>query len=308
MDIKKRKIFQYLLLVALAWMLLLMPGVAREVRAAAGTLKVYVVNYPLKYFAQRIAGKHAEVFFPAPPDGDPAYWTPDVGTIEAYQKADLILLNGAGYAGWVNKVSLPRSKTVNTSKKFKDRYIRTEGIVTHSHGTEGKHAHEDVAFTTWLDFDLATNQAGAIRRALVRKRPDLKSEFQKNFTSLARDLKALDQKIKTTVKHRQARPLIGSHPVYDYFTRGYKLNMKSVHWEPDEIPAEKMWMALGALLKEHPARWMVWEGDPLRATVKRLGSLGINSLVFDPCGNVPAKGDFLTIMRQNAINLQMAFQ
>ena len=29
----------------------------------------------------------------------------------------------------------------------------------------------------------------------------------------------------------------------------------------------------------------------------------LNSLVFDPCGNVPEKGDFLTKMQQNAENL-----
>jgi len=37
-----------------------------------GRVTVYTVNYPLQYFAQRIAGKHAEVIFPAPTDIDPS--------------------------------------------------------------------------------------------------------------------------------------------------------------------------------------------------------------------------------------------
>ena len=41
------------------------PCVARETQAG---LTVYVVNYPLLYFAERIAGKHATVIFPAPED------------------------------------------------------------------------------------------------------------------------------------------------------------------------------------------------------------------------------------------------
>jgi zinc transport system substrate-binding protein len=65
---------------------------------SAETLTAYVVNYPLKYFAERIAGDHAKVVFPAPSEGDPAYWMPDAETVAAYQKADLILLNGANYA------------------------------------------------------------------------------------------------------------------------------------------------------------------------------------------------------------------
>lgn len=35
---------------------------------------------------------------------------------------------------------------------------------------------------------------------------------------------------------------------------------------------------------------------------------GINSLVFDPCGNTPKGGDFISMMQQNVDNLRMAFQ
>ena len=88
---------------------------------AGERLNIYVVNYPLKYFAERIAGEHARVVFPAPADVDPVYWMPDAKMISDYQRADLILLNGANYAKWVNKVSLPRFRMVNTSAAFKDR-------------------------------------------------------------------------------------------------------------------------------------------------------------------------------------------
>ncbi len=59
-------------------------------------LQIYTVNYPLAYFAERIAGDLAEIRFPAPPDVDPAFWMPGTDTIAAYQAADRILLNGAG--------------------------------------------------------------------------------------------------------------------------------------------------------------------------------------------------------------------
>jgi zinc transport system substrate-binding protein len=44
-------------------------------------LVIYTVNYPLKYFAERIGGEHAEVVFPAPAGVDPAYWMPERKTI-----------------------------------------------------------------------------------------------------------------------------------------------------------------------------------------------------------------------------------
>ena len=96
---------------------------------AAEQLTVYVVNYPLKYFDERIGGEYVDVVFPVPPDVDPVFWTPDIPTINAYQQADLILLNGAAYAKWVGQVSLPRSRTVDTSKKFRDQYIVGKGAV-----------------------------------------------------------------------------------------------------------------------------------------------------------------------------------
>ena len=72
-----------------------------------GALCVYVVNYPLAYFAERIGGDVVRVHFPAPAEGDPAFWSPDADTIAAYQNADLLLLNGADYAKWVDRATLP---------------------------------------------------------------------------------------------------------------------------------------------------------------------------------------------------------
>jgi zinc transport system substrate-binding protein len=274
----------------------------------ATTLKIYVVNYPLMYFAERIAGDNATVVFPAPASEDPAYWMPDARTVSDYQRADLILLNGANYAKWVKKVTLPQFRLVDTSAGFKDQYIETAEIVTHSHGPEGEHAHEAVAFTTWIDFDLAAKQARAIADALVRKKPDLRGALGENYAALKKDLMTLDRDIKEIVSKNQHQPLIASHPVYDYFARRYGLNMRSVHWEPDEIPGDEQWMDLHGILKDHPATWMIWEGDPLEASVETLKSMGINSLVFDPCGNVPEHGDFMSVMRQNIENLKMAFE
>ena len=275
--------------------------------SAAGPLKIYVVNYPLKYFAERIGGEHVRVEFPAPSDVDPAYWIPNLADIAAFQKADIILLNGAGYAKWVAKVSLPRSKIVNTSSKFKEQYITTKEVLTHSHGAAGEHAHEALAFTTWLDFELAARQAEAIAVAMGRKKPDLRDTFQINFKALVKDLKTLDQDIQAIVAKKPSLPLIVSHPVYDYFTKRYGLNVISVHWEPDQVPSDSQLREFKEILKQHPARWMIWEGEPVRASVDKLKTLGVDSLVFDPCGNVPARGDFMTVMQRNVEDLRRAF-
>lgn len=275
---------------------------------AADRLTVYTVNYPLAYLAERIGGNQVEVVFPAPPDVDPAYWMPDQATIAAYQQADLILLNGANYAKWVGKVSLPRGKMVNTSRKFKDRYIYTTEVTTHTHGGEGAHAHESLAFTTWLDLSLAKLQAEAIYKAMARKRPVSEMQFKANFKALANELEDLHAAIQAIVTNDPDRALLGSHPVYEYLSAGYGINLKSVHWEPDEVPSMSQWNELKQILVDHRATYMLWEGEPAPESIDRLKSEGIASVTFDPTGNRPKNGDFMTVMQTNVEQLKLAYQ
>lgn len=275
--------------------------------AAAQKLVVYTVNYPLQYFAQRIGGEEVAVHFPAPADMDPAFWRPDAATIRRYQQADLILLNGAGYAAWVNKVSLPRLPQVDTSRRFRDQYIKIPTGATHSHGPSGEHSHTGTAFTTWLDPLLALQQAEAIRDALIKRRPDLAHEFSANFAALRQELQAMDKTLRAIVAKRPRQPLWASHPVYQYLARRYDLNLESLDWEPDVVPPESAWQAMQQLTPRHPARWMLWEDQPKQETVERLKKLVIQSVVYRPCANVPEEGDFLSVMAENLSNLEMAF-
>ena len=279
-----------------------------SVGVAAERLVVYTVNYPLQYFAQRIAGDHAEVVLPVPPDVDPAFWQPDAETIGHFQRADVILLNGAGYAKWVNRVSLPRHKLVNTSVAFRDRYIEGEGGITHSHGREGAHSHAGTAFTTWLDFRQAVEQAKTVRDTLSRLIPDQADTFTTNFHALERDLLGLDGRLKAIVARDPAQPLFASHPVYQYLARRYSLNLKSVMWEPSVMAPETEWQGLAELRETHPAVWMLWEAEPGAANRARLQDLGVKSVVFDPCANRPAAGDFLSVTSDNLVNMASVYE
>ena len=264
-------------------------------KAADGPPVVYIVNYPLQYFAARVTGGAVRVVLPAPAGVDPALWTPDGQTIAAYQRADRILLNGAGYARWTETASLPQSKVVVT---FEGRPILTKGGVTHAHGPDGAHEHGETAFTTWLDPTIAVEQARAIARILPGD----------GLASLEADLSALDKEIDSVVSGNRDRPVFFSHPVYQYLERRYRLNGKSVHWEPDVVPDAGMWERLDELSRSHPARWMIWEDEPIAETVRRLEALRIKSVVFDPCGNAPESGDYLAVMRRNVQQLAQAYR
>jgi len=277
---------------------------APTVEGTTETLVVYTVNYPLAHFAERIGGDEVEVVFPAPPGEDPAFWSPNAETIAAYQEADLILLNGAGYAKWVERATLPTSKLVDTSAGFADQYIELTNTVTHSHGPEGEHEHGGWAFTTWLDPTLAVEQARAVAAALQGRNRESTTAINDRLATLEADLTALGDRLAAAADAIGDQPLIFSHPVYQYLIHRYDLNGRQLHWESDEAPDAKMWSELDHLLDHRVSRWMLWEGEPLEATVKALEERAISSVVFSPCAKDPAEGDWMTAMAANAAALE----
>lgn len=270
-------------------------------------ITVYTVNYPLKYFTERIGGAFVDVQFPAPKDVDPAYWSPTAEIINSYQKADIILLNGADYAKWIPKVSLPTSKMVNTSKNSEDEFIKVEGQATHTHGPEGAHTHDDIAFTTWLDPTLAIAQAEVILQTLIAKTPTEKAFFEQQFLELKKDLLSIDSEIAEIISNKPEMFVVFSHPVYQYFQKRYKIKGTSVHWEPNELPTAAMWHDFEHQEEHQKESALIWEGEPLKETVEKLQKTGIKSTVFSPCGNVPEKGDYMMVMQANLENLQQVF-
>jgi zinc transport system substrate-binding protein len=273
--------------------------------AVEATGGVAVDNYPLSFFAETVLGGTVPVTFLAPPDEDPAFWEPDDAALTAFQSAKVILLNGAGYSKWVEGVSLPQSRVVETTADFASNLIEVKDVVTHSHGPKGEHAHTGTAFTTWLDLRQAAQQLEVVTEAVLRVVPEAKvAEARKRAEGLKAALAALDARLEAAGKRLAGRPLLGSHPVYQYLARRYGLSLVEVHWEPDVVPDEVALGDLKEILAEHPAAVMLWEGEPAKESVAVLKKLGIASVVVAPCGNRPASGDFLSVMESNVKALE----
>jgi putative ABC transport system permease protein len=279
------------------------PATASVPVAGNAKKRVAVVNYPLQYFTERIAGDRVDIFFPVPQDEDPAFWKPQDKDIVNYQQADVILLNGAEYEKWLPAAILPLTKQVITSQVFMDRYVTNGEVITHSHGPQGMHSHGLLDFNTWMDPQQAALQAQSVHNELVRLVPSATKEFDTNLAALQKDLADLDATLAAVSSHLGKEPLLGSHPVYQYTARRYGWDLRSVHWEPDEMPSEQEWQKLVALHEKHPAKVMIWEEAPLPAVTERLRKMGIEPVAFETCANAPATGDYLSAMYANAKRL-----
>jgi len=282
------------------------PSDAAGEPAPTGPLTIYTVNYPLTYFAKRMAPADAKVVLPAAEGADPAFWKPSVEAVQVYQRASLILLNGAGYARWTRYATLPKTRVVVTAEGCRKRFLRNERSVQHQHGPEGKHEHGDLAFTTWLDLKLAACQAASIRDALLGRTPGDAAAIHARFTEVENELLSLDARLRRAGEVWNGRPMLASHPVYQYLADAYGLSIASLHLEPDQALTEDDWNALDAAVERHPATLMLWEGTPRQATEEGLRKRGIEVVVFDPAGQTPESGDFSTVMEGNVGRFECA--
>jgi zinc transport system substrate-binding protein len=258
------------------------------------------------FYASRIAAGVAgapAIVFPDI-DGDPALWTPNAEQIQLLQSADVVILNGAGAEPWLNLITLDPRRLVDTSANIADRLIQLEGSVVHQHGPEGEHSHEGTAFTTWLDPRLAVAQAEAVTSALIELVPTSEAQLRDNMATLEQELLALDTRLAEVFAKLDSRPVLFSHPVYQYLQRRYEIYGESVHWEPDQVPTTSAWIGMQQMLASHPATIMIWEDEPLTSTAQRLSDAGITSIPFQPVANRPDEGDYLSVMRENADRLE----
>lgn len=264
---------------------------------------VLVTNYPLYFFASEIGGDVVDVRMPEI-TGDPAMWVPESPDLLQMQNARLVFLNGAGYESWLAFTSLPTGLTVDTTAGIQDRLLPIENTTVHQHGPGGAHSHEGTAFTTWLDPEIAIEQARVISRELTALVPAQASEFERRLAVLEGELLDLDQSLTKALSELDGQLVVFSHPVYQYLQQRYKLNARSVHWEPDTEPGIKQWVDFQNMLRDHPARLMIWEGQPLQETIERLQLQGIKSIVFDPVANRPANDDYFAVMKANLEQLE----
>ena len=257
---------------------------------------VATVNYPLAWMAERLGGDAVEVLFPVPEGRDPSFWRPGLSEIAAIQQADLIALNGAGFATWTTRTSLPRSRIVDTSAGFSDAYIATQSV-THSHGADGEHSHTGTASYTWLDFAQAAQQAEALAAAMKRRMPELGNQIDAALPGLVTELTALDAEARETLTTLQGTTIVATHPRYQYFARAYGLDITSLEWDAGAMPDDAQWQELQIVAGEKAATLLIWEATPPEGAMDRASELGLKSMVFSPLATQPSSGDFVSVIR-----------
>lgn len=253
--------------------------------------QVVTSTYPLYAWARILLKEipHSSVELLTPSDQDPSVWTPDSSTLSRYQEASLIVLNGAQFEQWLNRVSLPPSRTLETAEGFREQWLHYPQAVTHQHGPEGEHSHEGIDGHTWLDPLSALEQTQEILNRLKQDLPQYRKLLTANAATLKEQLERLHQQWSNFATDLKAstRPvqIWASHPAYQYLARRYQLPITSFDFSPEQPITPE---ALKALLTQraslatetHLVLW--WEATPTSEVQEALKDLHFSATVLVP--------------------------
>jgi zinc transport system substrate-binding protein len=265
-------------------------------------IHVVTVNEPLKYFAERIGGDFVVSTCPCPRESDPATWVPDDAAYAKFQEADLILLNGGNYARWLLTNSIPSSRSVNTGRVFKKKWITIKEVVTHRHGPEGEHSHEATVAEFWLDATLAIQQAERIRQSLVALDPKHEPQYDRGFLQLKEDLSRVQTKLIESVGS-DSPMLFASEPSFEYVASSIGAKLVRLPWRDLANPSEEEVDTMKSLLAPATQAIFLMSSPPPPSLNAMLQSLGISAVVFDTCA-APTEQNYLARMLANIEQLR----
>jgi ABC-type Zn uptake system ZnuABC Zn-binding protein ZnuA len=154
-----------------------------------------------------------------PIGGDPHLYEPTPGDATKVVKAQLILVNGLTFEGWVNELidnSGTKAPVITVTNGVQPIMSEVYDNATDPHA--------------WMDAANGIIYANNIKDALVNLIPEAQVSIKKNHADYVNKLKALDTKIMADILTipEQQRYLITSHDAFHYYGRKYGIKTESI--------------------------------------------------------------------------------
>ena len=209
----------------------------------APKLKVVTSFSVLADLAQKIGGQYVEVNTLVDWDEDAHVFHPSPKDIKYLSRADLLLINGLGFEGWIERLV--------SSSKFKGQLVTTtSGVDVITHEEDGSHEHDhghghdnDQTLATdphaWQSLSAVKVYVGNILNALI----ELDSKHEKYYLGNAAqyleklDALAIETKTKMAKLSDAQRNIVIPHNAFAYLARDYDLHVYSLKGLSSEAEA-----------------------------------------------------------------------
>ncbi|MFT9849704.1 metal ABC transporter substrate-binding protein [Aneurinibacillus sp. REN35] len=290
--------------------------------AAGGKLQIYTTLFPLYDFARAIGGEHVDVNSLLPAGAEAHDYEPSAKDIGKVNEAKLFIYNGAGYEAWIDNMTKnldpQKTKAVDASQGVK--LVEAKGHDDHGHEGEApeveeQHSHGGYDPHVWLNPQLAKQQAGNIKTALVEVDPAHKADYEANYNKLTQQLDALDQEYTDAVAKAKKKEFIVSHQAFTYLAERYGLEQIAVSGiSPSQEPTQQQLQQLIETAKEHTINYVAFEGlveNKVAKTVQR--ETGAQAVTLYTLENLTkeqfgAGKTYLDMMKENLTTLKKVLE
>lgn len=202
-------------------------------QANADALKVVSTFSIISDFAKNVGGERIALTTLVGPDGDAHAYEPRPSDATAIRNADVVLANGAGFEGFLERLVNASGGTASVAELTKGaRLLRNseeehdshEGRDhdDHNHGHKHDH-HGDFDPHAWQSVHNAQIYVNNIAEAFCAADQSGCASYRANAKSYGDKLKALDHDLKTAVQQvpSDRRTLITSHDAFAYLGQEY---------------------------------------------------------------------------------------
>ncbi len=183
---------------------------------AADKLKVVATFTVLGDMVKNVGGEHVTLTTLVGPDGDAHVYEPTPADARALAQADLVLVNGLGFEGWIDRL-------VKASGYKGPVVVASEGIAL-LRAEENEHHHEG-AFDPhgWQDLANGRIYVTNVAHALAAADTAHANDYRRRAEAYDRELVTLDRDIRGRLDAVPAerRKVITSHDAFRYFGRAY---------------------------------------------------------------------------------------
>ncbi|WP_271001224.1 metal ABC transporter substrate-binding protein [Listeria seeligeri] len=304
-------------LTALLSILLILTGCSSEKDATTSNsdkLTIYTTVYPLQYLTEQIGGKYVDVNSIYPPGSDAHSFEPTQKDMMKIADSDLFFYIGLGMEGFVDKAEKTLANEnvtfVPTAEKL-DLPIDPDAAEEHDHESEEEHEHGDINPHVWLNPVYMEQMATIVKDQLIKAMPDQKETFEKNYQTVEKNLKKLDQDFKTVTSEAKQKDFVTAHAAYSYWETEYKLHQIPIAGvsTSDEPSQKKLKAIVEKIDAEHIPYIMLEQNTNSKIAdviqqETNTKALTLHNLETLTQKDIDQKRDYLSIMEDNLAALK----
>jgi len=271
-------------------------------------LAIYTTVFPLQYFTERIGGKFVDVKTIYPPGADEHTFEPSQRDMMNLADSDAFFYIGLGLEGFVEKTKgTLKNEDVQLVPVADDLQLPQE------HHSEDGESNGDVNPHVWLDPVYSKDMAAVIRDTLIKKMPQQKDTFNKNFQKLALELDNLNDQYKRTIASAKHKRMIVTHAAFGYWATRYGIKQISISgFSTTNEPTQKELESLIATAEHERIHYILFEQNVQsklgKVVQKEIGAraLPIHNLAILSKENIKNKETYFTLMNTNLETLKIA--